>query len=137
MSCSWRYDKCQKKVPGHSFNFTGYKTMTFKICDPGSVYNADKAAGMFKTAKECVQKCTADPRCAAAEWFRSGVHESTKQTHCYFSSDCPLNTTQASRRISREQTFLFLKQNFTKPKQNFTKPKNSTSMYHTFGTVLK
>merc|ERR1711907_690716 len=25
--CSWRNDKCQKKVPEHSFNFTGYNAV--------------------------------------------------------------------------------------------------------------
>ena len=111
-SCSWRYDKCQKKVPGHSFNFTGYKVATFKMCDPKSIYfesdQKKKGGNLIKTAKECVHKCNADPQCAAAEWYR------INNPYCYLSNNCTLDNAIASRRMYREQSFLFVKQNFTK-----------------------
>ena len=106
-SCSWRYNKCQKKVPGHSFNFTGYKVASFKICNPKYTYSTSNSKNAIKTAKQCVQKCTDDWKCAAVEWGRF-------LNSCYLSLNC--SSMIPSRRLFREQTFVFVKQNFTKPK---------------------
>ena len=114
LPCAWRFGKCQQKVPNHNFNFTGYTVATFKRCPHRSHYFAGKP-NQFKNAKECVKKCTADPKCVSAEWYRVNPHM------CYLSSVCTLDNALPAGRVHREQVFLFVKQDFKKP-ANFTKP---------------
>ena len=119
LPCTWRFGKCQQKVLIHSFNFTGYRVATFKRCPHRSHYFAGKP-NQFKNAKECVEKCTADPKCVSAEWYRVNPHM------CYLSSVCTLENALPAGRVHREQVFLFVKQKSMISPPQPTKPNNTS-----------
>merc|ERR1711939_1176190 len=62
----------------------GYTSATNKYCSyQNDVYQSRK--NEFKTAEECLQKCTADPKCVSAEWYGSSP------TECDLSSTCTMD----------------------------------------------
>ena len=129
VECAWRNDKCQQKVPNHSFKFPGYTVATFKRCAHRSHYFAGKP-NQFKNAKDCVKKCSFDPKCVSAEWYR------VRPNMCYLSSVCTLDNALPAGRVHREQVFLFVKdKNFTKP-QNVTMPKDGAGIMITLADKM-
>ena len=84
--CHWRRGKCRGKpiydISKH--NFTSYTVFADKCCHRRNDV-LKSSYSQIKTVKECLQKCSAIPKCVAAEWYPKRPHQ------CDLSSTCTLD----------------------------------------------
>ena len=105
--CHWRRGKCREKptydISKH--NFTSYTVIADKFCHRRNDV-LKSSYSQIKTAKECLEKCSARPKCMAAEWYPS------KPTQCDLSSTCTLDHARTAPK--KWGVFLFIKKQDSK-----------------------
>ena len=120
--CHWRRGKCRAKpmynVAKH--NFANYTVVADKFCHRrNDVFKSSYS--QVKTIKECLEKCSARPKCVSAEWYPSRPYQ------CDLSSTCTLDHARSAPK--KWNVYLFIKKQDSKGAQSCIREGNSNGFY--------